>query len=155
MSQLTGQAQGSRPLAQGGWFLTDLLSNTLSPHPKSPRGLESGKGVSGKEGLHGEETGSFTRVPRQPPSPVRMQTPSSKKMLPGALEGAQKHGVLGSLPNPEFAPQAEAGEKRREVNIWGNQHPSPVAGRCSSGCGSPEAACSSCLLPVPSAPACS
>lgn len=29
---------------------------------------------------------------------------SSKKMLPGALEGAEKHRVLGSLPNPKFAP---------------------------------------------------
>lgn len=54
----------------------------------------------------------------------RIQTLLGRKMLPGALEGTEKHGVLGSLPNPKFAPQANAvgGEAGGgERNIWKNQ----------------------------------
>lgn len=50
----------------------------------------------------------------------RIQTSLGRKMLPGALEGTEKHRVLGSLPKPKFAPQANAvggetgGEKHME-----------------------------------------
>lgn len=69
----------------------------------------------------------------EPPSPhqaPRLQTPSCRRVLPGALEGTEKHGALGSLPNPEFAPQAKAagGERRATYGKPGTFH---AAGRGS------------------------
>lgn len=105
MSQLTGQEQGSRPLAQGDWFSQTCLQMLSSlPAPPSPSGDCSQEKVCLEGGSVWGGGYPFTRVSSSLPQ-IRMQTPPSKKTPPpGALEGSQKHGVLGSLPNPKFAP---------------------------------------------------
>lgn len=60
--------------------------------------------MSGMERLYEEETILSQESPGSPLSPSQDVNSSNKKMLPRSLEGAEKHGVLGSLPNPEFAP---------------------------------------------------
>jgi hypothetical protein len=85
-------------------------------------------------------------------APIRIQIPLSKKMLLAALEGIQNHGVLGSLPNPEFAPQATAGEAKREQNIWRSQQPPCCRERQRALRKLPEAACPYRFLPVPWVP---
>ena len=78
-------------------LLIGLLSN-------ASRALESGKGVSGREGLSEKETVPSLESPGSALSPCQDANSSSKKMLLGVLGGAEKHGVLGSLPNSKFAP---------------------------------------------------
>lgn len=105
MSQLTGQEQGSRPLTQGDWFSQNCLQMLSSPPPPSLRGLEPVKGVSGGRGWVGRRLSLHKSLQLPPPPNQDANSPKQEDAAPpGALEGSQKHGVLGSLPNPKFAP---------------------------------------------------
>ena len=80
----------------------------------------------------------------------RIQTLLGRKMLPGALEGTQKHGVLGSLPNPKFANSGECcGGRAGGRETYGKTSVFHIAGRGSR----PSTACcpiSFLFPPVPS-----
>lgn len=67
MSQLTGQEQGSRPLAHSDWFSQTCLEMLSSPPPQSLRGLEPGKGVSGGRGCVGRRLSPHKSLQLPPP----------------------------------------------------------------------------------------
>lgn len=104
MRQLAGPGWGSRPLAQGGGSLTDLLSNAVfSPQP--PRGLESGKGVSGGRGC-AERRLSFHKSPQASPHPRQLpnQVANSPKKEDaswclGRITEARSPGVAANPPS--------------------------------------------------------
>ena len=121
-------------------------SQTLFPIPQRvggrKRGCLGGKTTLGKGcPLH--------RVPA-------IQTLLGRKMLPGALEGTEKHGVLGSLPNPKFAPQANAagsggraeGRKEEGRETYGKSRVFHIAGRGRH----PSTACCPVSFPFPPVP---
>lgn len=142
MSQLTGQGQGSRPLVQGGWFLTGLLSN-------APRVLESGKVSLGWRGC--VKRLSLHRSPQAAFPLARMQTPQARKCSLDPWREQRSAESWGRCQTPSLLLRLERRGER--LTDGKGQHPSPVAGSCSSCCRRLEAACPSCLLPLPSVPA--
>lgn len=78
MSQLTGQEQGSRPLAQGDWF-PQTCKQMLSSLPPVPQGTEARKRCVWREGLCGEEAIPSQESPAPSSLKSRCKIPQARR----------------------------------------------------------------------------
>lgn len=96
MSQLTGQEQGSRPLAQGDWFSQTCLQMLSSlPAPPAPQGTVARKRCVWREGLCGEEA-----------------IPSQESPAPSPKSGCK-------LPQARRRRRLEPWKDHRSTESWG------------------------------------